>query len=169
VDYLGIVLKELHFLAEQIWLRNAALLVVVSLIACRPGWISRRAFRHYCESPAVSRSPALRIVLELLTASFWPLWAILLLYLGFRIWMHLAPGIAGNPCQVLSILCFFLLYRLLAVLTKELLPPGARRKRIRRGLIKRWRGLSGVEQKYMVICRKIQQSPYWLHLFFLDN
>jgi small-conductance mechanosensitive channel len=135
VDYLAIVLKQLQFLGQQVWLRDVALLVVVSFIAYLPGWISSRAFRHYRESPAVARSPALRIVLEVLVASFWPLWAILLLYFGFRIWMHLAPGVAVNPFQVLPILWFFLLFRILIVATKELLPPGPRRRRIRKGVI----------------------------------
>jgi small-conductance mechanosensitive channel len=135
MDYLPILTKELHFLARQIWLRDAALLVAVCIFAYLPGWLSSRALRSLRESPAVVRSRALHVALEVLDASLWPLWALLLLSSGFEIWVRLAPQNAGNPFHVLPILHFFLLFRILIVLTKEFLPPGSRRKRIRKGLI----------------------------------
>jgi small-conductance mechanosensitive channel len=135
MDYLSIALKQLHFAAEQAWVRNVALLVTVSVIAYLPGWICSRALRKYQDIPSVGRSRALRLTLELLEASLWPLWALLLLYLGFKIWVYLAPEMAGRPFRIFPLLWFFLLFRILVALTKELLPPGSRRRRIRRGVI----------------------------------
>jgi small-conductance mechanosensitive channel len=135
MDYLTIVLKQLRLAAEQAWLRNVVLLVFVSAIAYFPGWICSRALRKYREIPSVARSRVLRLTLALLDASFWPLWALVLLYLGFRIWVCLAPQMAGRPFEIFPLLWFFLLFRILIALTKELLPPGTRRRRIRRGVI----------------------------------
>jgi hypothetical protein len=74
-------------------------------------------------------------VLELFEVSLWPLWALLLVYSGFKIWVGAAPESAGDPFRVLPILWFFFLYRVLSALTKEVLPPGDRRRKIRRGAI----------------------------------
>lgn len=146
MDYLNLALKELHSWASQDWARNVALLLVVSIIAYLPGWISSRALQRYRDIPYIARSRALSIALAVLQASFWPLWALLLLYLGFKVWLSLAPKLAGHPFQVFPLLWFFLLFRALVTLTKELLPPGVRRKRIRLGVIPLVFILAGLQQ-----------------------
>lgn len=146
MDYLNLALRELHFWASQDWVRNVALLLVVSIIAYLPGWISSRALQRYRDIPYIARSRALSIALAVLQASMWPLWALLLLYLGFKVWLSLAPKLAGHPFQVFPLLWFFLLFRILVALTKELLPPGVRRKRIRLGVIPLVFILAGLQQ-----------------------
>lgn len=135
MNLLDTILEQLQALANQRWLRDLVLLVAVSVIAYLPGWISMCVLRKRRKSPRVLRSRVLRIALELLEVSLWPLWALVLLYSGFRIWVRVAPESAGDPFRVLPILWFFLLYRVLSTLTKEVLPPGDRRRRIRRGAI----------------------------------
>ncbi len=135
MNLLETILEQLRALANQVWFRHLAILVAVSFMAYFPAWISERIVRKRRRSPRVLGLRALRIALELLEVSLWPLWALVLLYVGFRIWVRVAPESAGDPFRVLPILWFFLLYRLLSALTKEALPPGDRRRKIRRGAI----------------------------------
>jgi small-conductance mechanosensitive channel len=133
MDYLSEALKEVQPLAAQPWVRNLALLIAVSLIAYFPGWLSARALHRYQESPHFSHSRSFRVVLEITEASLWPLWAILF-YSAFGVWARVAQA-GGRPFTLIPILLFFLLYRMILGLTGELLPPGRRRRRIRRLMI----------------------------------
>jgi small-conductance mechanosensitive channel len=135
MDILSTGLRYLHFLERQTWVRDLGVLILISLVAYLPAWLCSRPLRRYRERPEIARSRARRFSVELLEGSLWPLWAILLLYLGFEVWISLAREVAGNPFYVLPILWFFLLFRVLIVATKEFLPPGPRRRRIRKGVI----------------------------------
>ncbi len=73
-----------------------------------------------------------RVSLDLVEACLWPLWALLLLTTGFTIWVNTSGGVVGDPFRVLPVLGFFLLYRMIRAVTKEFLPPGDRRRRLRR-------------------------------------
>jgi small-conductance mechanosensitive channel len=146
MDFLAVAARYLKILSEETWLRNLALLVVVSFIAYLPAWFTARTLRAYRDSKEITRSRGSHLALELAAASFWPLWAILLLYVGFQFWVHLAPRIAGQPFRVFPLLWFFLLYRLLNVLTRELLPPGPFRKKMRKGVIPLVFLLAGLQQ-----------------------
>jgi small-conductance mechanosensitive channel len=142
----GAVLNYLHFLANQTWVHHLGLLIAVSMVAYLPAWICGRPLRKYRERPEAAQSRAHRFAVELLEASLWPLWAILLLYLGFEVWIYIAHEGAGNPFHFLPILWFFLLFRILIVVTKEVLPPGPRRRRIRKGVIPLVFILAGLQQ-----------------------
>jgi small-conductance mechanosensitive channel len=135
MNILDPTLEYLDALIHQLWVRDLALLVAGSAIAYLPGWFSVRFLQKYRKAAWITRSRALRIAEELLEIAIWPLWALLLLYAGFRIWVAIAPESAGDPFRILAILWFFLLYRILSGLTKEILPPGDRRRRIRRGVL----------------------------------
>jgi small-conductance mechanosensitive channel len=135
MNILGTTIRYLYFLAGQTWVRNLGLLIAISIIAYLPAWICGRPLRKYRERPQAVRSRVGRFAVELLEASLWPLWAILLLYSGFEVWIYIAHEVAGNPFHVLPILWFFLLFRILIAVTKELLPPGPPRRRIRKGVI----------------------------------
>ncbi|NIQ39629.1 MAG: mechanosensitive ion channel [Proteobacteria bacterium] len=126
---------QLLAIAKQPWVRDMALLIGVSLVAYLPGWFTARAIRKREESPKRKRSQAMNVGLKLLEVSVWPIWALILLYVGFGVWVHVAPESAGDPFRVLPIIWFFFLYRILKCLTRETLPPGSRRKAIRRGVI----------------------------------
>ncbi len=127
------VVHQLYILAGQPWVRNVALLIAISTISYLPGLLTVRSLRRYRESPRVTESRGLKMGLELLGVSFWPLWAILF-YSLFGIWSRISKT-AGHPFGLIPILIFFLLYRLLISLSKEFLPPGRRRSRIRRVII----------------------------------
>jgi small-conductance mechanosensitive channel len=127
------ILDQLYVLAYQPWVRDIALLVAISGISYLPGLFTSRALRGYRESARVTESRSLKISLELLDVSFWPLWAILF-YSIFGLWIRISKT-AGHPLELIPILLFFLLYRLLISLTKEFLPMGRRRRRIRRVII----------------------------------
>jgi small-conductance mechanosensitive channel len=133
MDYLSEALKEVQPLVGQAWVRNLALLIAISLVAYFPGWLSARALHKYQESPRFSHSRSFRVVLEITEASFWPLWAIFF-YSAFGVWARVAQA-GGRPFQLIPILLFFLLYRMILGLSGELLPPGRRRRRIRRLMI----------------------------------
>lgn len=130
---LNTVVQQLSILAGQPWVRDAALLIAISTISYLPGVLNARAFRRCLKSPRVTGSRGLKISLEVLNASLWPLWAILF-YSLFGIWIRITKT-AGHPFGLIPILFFFLLYRLLISLSKEFLPPGPRRRRIRRVII----------------------------------
>ena len=135
MNSIEILLDQLCNIASQEWIRDLIVLVAVSALAFLPGWISVRLLEKRRELPRVAQSRALRLAFKLLEASLWPFWALLLLYVGFGFWVRLSPTSAGDPFRVLPILWFFLLYRVLSTLTKELLPSGDRRRRIRRIVI----------------------------------
>jgi small-conductance mechanosensitive channel len=134
MDFLSNILEQVEALAHQVWLRNLGVLLAVSLLAYFPGWIFSRFVRKYHESPRVERHRSIRVTLELLDVSLWPLWA-MVLYAVFGFWVRLTRGSAGDPFRIFPILIFFLLYRILDALTKEFLPAGPSRRRIRRGMI----------------------------------
>lgn len=127
------LVPQLYSLAHQPWMRDAALLIAISALAYLPGLLTSRVLRKYRESPRVERSRPLRVFLDLLGVSLWPLWA-MLLYSLFGIWIRVSEA-AGHPFRLIPILLFFLLYRIVIALTVEFLPPGQRRRRIRRGMI----------------------------------
>lgn len=127
------IVHQLYVLAYQPWVRDIALLVAISAISYLPALLTARALRRYRESPRVTESRSLKMGLELLIVSFWPLWAILL-YSIFGLWIRISKTV-GHPLELIPILFFFLLYRLLICLTKEFLPSGRRRRRIRRVII----------------------------------
>jgi small-conductance mechanosensitive channel len=133
MDSLSQALKEVLALAGQHWVRDLALLIGVSLIAYFPGWLSARALHRYQESTRFAHSRVLRVILEIIEASLWPLWA-MLFYSMFAAWVRFSRA-GGRPFQLLPILLFFLLYRMILGVTMELLPPGRRRRRIRRVMI----------------------------------
>lgn len=127
------VVDQLYILASQPWVRDAALLIAISAISYLPGLLASRALRRYRESSRIAESRGMKIGLELLSVSFWPLWAIVL-YSLFGIWIRISKT-AGHPFGLIPILLFFLFYRLLISLTMEFLPPGRRRRRIRRVIL----------------------------------
>ncbi len=129
------ILQWFHALRGEVWVRDMALLIAVSLVAYLPGWFTARIIRKRRESLGLERSKTLDLGLKLLEVSVWPIWALVLLYVGFGVWVHFAPESAGDPFRVLPIVWFFLLYRILKSLTKEILPPSSRRKTIRRAVI----------------------------------
>jgi small-conductance mechanosensitive channel len=133
MDFLNYVLKEAQAFSGQNWVRDLALLFAVSLIAYLPGWLSARPLHRYQQSPRFADSRALRVALEIMEASLWPLWAILF-YSAFGVWNHYSRA-GGHPFQLIPILLFFLLYRMIRGITVELLPPGRRRRRIRKVMI----------------------------------
>jgi small-conductance mechanosensitive channel len=127
------IVQQLYILACQPWVRDTALLIAISAVSYLPGLLTARAFRRYRESPRVTGSRGLKIGLELLSASLWPLWAILF-YSLFGILIRITKT-EGHPFGLIPILLFFLLYRLVISLSKEFLPPGRRRRRIRRVIL----------------------------------
>ncbi len=129
------ILQWFHALRGELWVRDMALLIAVSLVAYLPGWFTARVIRKWRDSLGLQRSRALDLGLKLLEVSVWPIWALVFLYLGFGVWVYFAPESAGDPFRVLPIIWFFLLYRILKSLTREFLPPSSRRKTIRRGVI----------------------------------
>jgi len=133
MDFLHNSIKVIETFARQLWVRDLALLLAVSLIAYLPGWICARALHRYHQSPRFVRSRLLRIILEVVKLSFWPLWAILL-YSGFGAWVRVSQA-GGHPFRLIPILLFFLLYRVIEGTTAELLPSGSLRRRIRRVMI----------------------------------
>jgi small-conductance mechanosensitive channel len=133
MDFLNDVVKEALAFSAQPWVRNLALLFGLFLIAYIPGWLSAKAIHRYQELPRFADSRGLRVALEIIESSFWPLWAILF-YSAFGVWARL-HHVGGHPFQLIPILLFFLLYRMIMGVTVELLPPGRRRRRIRRGMI----------------------------------
>ena len=135
MNSIEILLDQLRNIASQEWIRDLIVLVGVSALAFLPGWLSVRFLEKRRESPRVARSRALSLTLKLLEVSLWPFWALLLVYVGFGFWVRLSPTSAGDPFRVLPILWFFLLYRILSTLTRELLPTGDLRRRIRRIVI----------------------------------
>jgi len=121
---------QLYTLASQPWVRDVTLLIAISAIAYLPGLLTARALRRYRESMRVTGSRSLKVSLEALSASFWPLWSILfysLFGIGVRIFKT-----SWHPFGLIPILLFFLFYRLLITLSKEFLPPGTWRRRIRK-------------------------------------
>lgn len=118
-------------LGEQAWTRDLLLLVVVTLVSWPLGWISVRLIRRWRLKLSRESHP-LRVSLDLVETCLWPLWALLLLTIGFTIWVRASAGLAGDPFRVLPVLGFFLLYRVISAVTKEFLPPGDRRRRLRR-------------------------------------
>ncbi len=127
------LVDQFYFLACQPWVRDIALLIAISAVSYLPALLTARTLRRYRESQRVAGSRSLKITLELLDVSFWPLWAILF-YSLFGAWIRLSKT-AGHPFELIPILLFFLLYRLLISLTKEFLPAGRQRRRIRRVII----------------------------------
>ena len=133
MDFLNEALKQVQAFSGQHWVRDLALLIAVSLIAYLPGWLSARSVHKYQESTRFADSRFLRVVLEITEASLWPLWAILF-YSAFGAWVRFSQA-GGHPFSLIPILLFFLLYRMVRGITAELLPPGRRRRRIRRVMI----------------------------------
>jgi len=121
-----------HFYIQvtRLWVRDVAILLAITVIAYLPGLFTVRVLGRYRNSPRIAESRRLKVSLEALSASVWPLWAILL-YSLFGIGLQITKTF-WHPFRLLPILFFFLLYRLLTCLTKELLPPGPRRRRIRK-------------------------------------
>lgn len=134
MSFLNALSEDLRFLFNQAWARNLAFLIGVSLLAYLPGRLSAHFLRKWREAPRISRSKFWSLLLELLEVSFWPFWA-MAFYTAAVFTLGFAYGPAGRPFQLLPILFFFLLYRVLIALTKELLPEGRRRRRIRRVMI----------------------------------
>jgi len=93
-----------------------------------------------------SESRPVRVSLDLIETCLWPLWALILLTTGFTIWVQATAGAAGDPFRVLPILGFFLLYRVISAVTKEFLPAGDRRKRLRRVAIPLIFSLAALQQ-----------------------
>jgi small-conductance mechanosensitive channel len=133
MDFLNDTIGAQQALSSQPWIRNLALLLAVSLIAYLPGWICARKVHKYQQSPRVVDSRLVRVTLEILEVSFWPLWAILF-YSGFGVWVHVSEA-GGHPFQPIPILLFFLLYRVIKAIAVELLPSGKGPRRIRNAMI----------------------------------
>jgi small-conductance mechanosensitive channel len=131
--FLHDAINELRALYGQLWVRDLALLVAISWIAYLPGWVCARSLHRYQQSPRVEKSRLLHLTLEVIEVSFWPLWS-MLLYSGFVLWVHVSEA-EGHPFRLFPILLFFLLYRVIMGMTVELLPSGAWRRRIRKGMI----------------------------------
>jgi hypothetical protein len=70
-DLLNDAIKEMQAFSGQLWIRDLALLLAVSLIAYLPGWICVRILNRYQESPRFARSHVLRVTLEIVKVSFW--------------------------------------------------------------------------------------------------
>jgi small-conductance mechanosensitive channel len=119
---------------EQPWTRDLLLLVVVTIVSWPLGRISVHLVRRRRAEPSRESHP-LRVSLDLFETCLWPLWALLLLTTGFTIWVNTSAGMAGDPFRELPMLGFFLYYRELSAATKEFLPAGDRRKRLRRIVI----------------------------------
>ena len=126
-------LRQMQAFFGQLWVRDLALLIGLALVAYLPGWLCARSINRYQESPRIAKSRLLRVSMEIIEVSFWPLWA-MLLYSGFGVWVRVIKA-GGHPFQLLPILLFFLLYRVIRGIAVELLPPGKWRRRIRRGMI----------------------------------
>ena len=127
------IIRQLQVFFGQPWVRDLALLIGLALVAYIPAWLCARAINRYQESPHLAKSRTLRVSLEILEVSFWPLWA-MLLYSAFGVWIRVSKA-GGHPFRLLPILLFFLLYRVIRGISVELLPPGKWRHRIRRGMI----------------------------------
>jgi small-conductance mechanosensitive channel len=132
--FLNSIIKNLQILIKETWVHDAALLLGFSLLAYLPAWISAQFLEKVQESFAPHKKIQ-RLAFVLLQASAWPLWAIFLLFLGFKIWGVFFPATTGNPGRLLPILWFFLIYRILITLIKETLPSAEHRRKIQSGVI----------------------------------
>jgi small-conductance mechanosensitive channel len=132
--FLNAIIKNLQILIQETWLHDALLLLGFSLLAYLPAWVTAQFLEKIQESFA-PRKKIQRLVFVLLEVSTWPVWAILLLFLGFKIWGAFFPATTGNPGRLLPILWFFLIYRILIALIKETLPSSEHRRKIQSGVI----------------------------------
>jgi small-conductance mechanosensitive channel len=132
---LGTFVEALRELLTSDWARDIGMLLAASLVAYAPArWMvgrlkARRRLRADRES---HEAQVLRNSLE---ASVWPILALVLLALAGRAWMAFVPEATGDPTGILPVLGFFLIYRILNELLKDLGARTGGTRRLRRVVI----------------------------------
>lgn len=132
MEFLQSLPEELRGFLTSPWALDVALLLGATVLAYPlAAWVAGR-LRAAAEKDS---SREVGILRDLLAVCIWPTLAMALLVLGYRIWDWLEPTGAPRVSQVLPVLGFFMLYRVLSELLRDFLPPGERRRRLRRGVM----------------------------------
>ncbi len=125
---IGSVPDLLTRLAASGWIREAGFVLAVTLLAWPISLLLTRRISEHTEGER-SEIGALR---RLLRVAVWPVAALALSAVGLEILRELRPEWLGERSGVLPIVGFFLVLRLVNQLLREVLPPGGRRRRLRR-------------------------------------
>ena len=125
---IGSVPDLLTRLAASGWIREAGFVLAVTLLAWPISLLLTRRIVEHTEGER-REIGALR---RLLRVAVWPVAALALSAVGLEILRELRPEWLGERSGVLPIVGFFLVLRLVNQLLREVLPPGRRRRRLRR-------------------------------------
>ncbi len=125
---IGSVPDLLTRLAASGWIREAGFVLAVTLLAWPISLLLTRRIVEHTEGER-REIGALR---RLLRVAVWPVAALALSAVGLEVLRELRPEWLGERSGVLPIVGFFLVLRLVNQLLREVLPPGGRRRRLRR-------------------------------------
>ena len=122
-------------LVESTWVRQMGVLLGVSLLS----WPFARLLQGRLSAGETQERREFRVGAALARAAVWPVLALGSTAVTLEVWQTLSPQSLGlatdDTSRVLSILVFFLVWRLINTLLLELMPKSPARRRIRRGLV----------------------------------
>jgi len=115
-------------LAASGWVREVGILLAVTLLT----WPLSLLLTHRIPEHVADERRETGVLRRFLRVVVWPLAALMFSAVGLEVLRHLRPDWVGQSSGVLPILGFFLVFRLVNQLLREVLPPGSRRRRLRR-------------------------------------
>ena len=118
-------------LAASGWVREVGILLAVTLLT----WPLSLLLTHRIPEHVADERHETGVLRRFLRVVVWPLAALMFSAVGLEVLRHLRPDWVGQSSGVLPILGFFLVFRLVNQLLREVLPPGSRRRRLRRVVV----------------------------------
>jgi small-conductance mechanosensitive channel len=118
MDPIAFIRDELLTLTEESWARDLLLLIAVTLITYWPMRLPRARIQRRLQEGELTLKHVSRTIWSLLDTSIWPITSVLVLVFLDELLEWLIPEYAVKMEEVLPVLGFFLVYRVLSSLAR---------------------------------------------------